>query len=619
MTKFFDTVKLAATKFHAMKIRTALSVAIPSILFAVVLSVVTLTHGVQNTLSDFNDDGLGGRFLVSAYNNIYNQTIDAYNEKYIELVEKSQKELVEKNTQTAKDLGLFYDKSFDPSPVFTEYGMKRVQGAMTNVTEEARQTLSESYRANAEDIFRVSAKYHPTNVFVRNYKVANGGNLFVIEDGVENFEKLKPREGNDDTVSAFLYLGLEITDDNLAQSFITTKQKTFPDSIPLIVTYPDAEKILGLKSLPDSATPTEKINRILTLRNQLTDRKFQVCYRNKTSAELINSAFFKNEDAVILYEMPESPCAPVTVESDKRTDEQKTFEERRIAFKKAIGEYEDAWQQEIAFTIIGFTPETESRMKSNSIFELAKDLTGSSLSSKSVAPRGLLETFEDKDLLEKIFPLKTDVVWKWFSGQDEDFVVEFANREDAMRFVNEKSCVKTETGCATEDKPFELDFYGNNSVVIDELSSMMMRIIVIGLAIAIAFLVLLMVSIFTKIISSNRKEIAVFRAIGFTRLGIIAIYQTYAVMLALAIAILATGISMTVSWILSNIYSGVLTSELRALFSSLDYAKSVVLFQPNPLDFVTFFVLIVILAIFCCSVPAFFAIQRNPIKDLRED
>jgi ABC-type antimicrobial peptide transport system permease subunit len=294
-------------------------------------------------------------------------------------------------------------------------------------------------------------------------------------------------------------------------------------------------------------------------------------------------------------------------------EEQKDKEADLAKFKKALGEEVEAHTDEMTFVVVGLTPIDDSnewKAGREGLWGMVRKLTGSSLSQITVVPRSYIGT---NPKFEKLFapPEKSGKV-----SFGDSYVVEFGTRQEAVDFVAEKSNNGEQ---ATAEKPFRIDFYGNNSVVLDELFGTLTRIVLIALGIVILISILFLSSTFVKIITTARKEIAVFRAIGFKKTDIVRIYQVYSLIFAFIIAVCAVALGLLAAFVISGIYSAPLASELMALFSIIDSEKTVSLFQPSIIDILVLPLIVPLTAIICSTFPALLAIRRNPIKDLREE
>ncbi|MDR2063538.1 MAG: FtsX-like permease family protein [Candidatus Nomurabacteria bacterium] len=614
MIKFLDATRLARTKLHTHKIRIALSIVIPILLFSAILAGITLFRGFQKTLADFNSEGLSGRFLVGAGNADWGLYVSAVtrDEKLISLIRKKYQEVVEEHKKLAKELDIEYQDSFDPSPIDEPFPGDYYLNTSLPYVLQAKKQIFNIREQNPSDVYRISENYHPKNIWTVSPLYPNNSTFFVMKDGTENYKQLEPREGPDDTPSSFISTGVSIIEDDLAEPFIMSSQKDFGEKVPVILTYEHAERLLGLKSLTAGATSEEKIARMKQVKNEIIDQEITTCFRNSISTANLTSAMRPNEYALVIYEKPAEACGEVTVKKDERTAEQKASEADLAKFKTALGEEVEAWTDELTFVVIGLTPVDDSdEWKGEGLWGIFQKLAGSSLSSSmSVVPRSYLGTNPKFEKL-LVAPEKAGKV----SGGD-GYVLEFSSREDAVNFINEKS---NNGEKATAEKPFLLSPYGNNSVVIDELFEALAKIALIALGIAVVISILFLSSTFIKIITNARKEIAVFRAIGFKKSDIVRIYQVYSLIFALVIAISAIVLGLLAACVVSAILSAPLESELMALFSIIDTAKTVNLFTPNAFDILVLLVIVFSTALICSTLPALLAIRRNPIKDLREE
>ncbi|MCU0667312.1 MAG: ABC transporter permease [Patescibacteria group bacterium] len=650
MILFRDTTKLALTKLKIRIPRLIITVIVASLLFSLCIFVLVIVKGAVNSLESFNSEGLSNRYLVignTAVNlNIYN------NPELIKMVEDAQKEQIKQKTAEAKRLGIEYDpKSEQPwvetAPDKSKYLMGNsltVNNIIENYIRKDQNLTYEYFKKTALsngaiDTFRV------TNEFGGAFGpgVGQGGQIKVLKDGKENY-KLNQGMGFDPFgVKGFASIettNLRAVDESLLRPFTLPDQtlKYSDNEIPALVPYSVAEEALGIAPLKGDVKPDQKLARIQEVRQFIAGKKILICYRNDTSKQDIEKVLLQKQEIeqnkgkkdyimpLVIYDLPNQPCGPIVITSDKRTSEQKKLEAKQEEFELKFGKELPKSKTQI-IRIVGLVPD-RADIFSGSISSILSGVVSTSVGS------GWITTLEVAQKPE-LAGIVTDI--NSLSSQNVQFVAELPDAETQKKFIKEQSCdvgdgnyFQSPMGfggyasdptqkCKDEGKYYFYTVYGNNASAIDDFEKGFYKFFKVALiTIAILSSIILM-GIMARIIADGRRETAVFRAIGATKLDISLIYTLYALIISSFVAISAVLIGYLSAYIFSNHFSPQVTPNALLVFNSTDINKQ---FTFVGLDGEK--LLLVIAVVFASglvglALPLLSNLRRSPLKDMRDE
>ena len=200
-------------------------------------------------------------------------------------------------------------------------------------------------------------------------------------------------------------------------------------------------------------------------------------------------------------------------------------------------------------------------------------------------------------------------------------IYEFASADQARSFDRATRCEgssKDKDLCADGISNFVMPF-GSNSIVLDEVRQQITPIIwyaLLGVVGVAAFILMLTIS---RTIADSRKESAVFRALGATRLDIAQIYLTYTLLLAGLIALFAIFAGLVAAAVVNNAFSADLSVTARYVISPRDLSLEFKLFALNLPALALTVASIIAAALLASLVPLLRNTRRNPIKDMRDE
>ena len=643
MIRVTDAYVLARTKLRVHKIRTWIAISVSGVLFGLLVSLIVVSSGVFSSINSFSKDGFSSRYLIMASittGELYNWGDESKKPEFIAAVEVAYKEGIAVRTVKAKELSyIFNPKIDDPSPVIEDPVSKKksisddrsehwaVQKVLDDISKERFKPVEAS---DLTDGFAVK------NVYPIERNVApSDGTFKIMKNGKERIAALSADEERMQA-RGFSWLNdtetsLSVVAQDLAEPFITTRAfDPLKGEIPVIVTYSQGEKALGLEALPGTASPAEKMERLRVVREKIGDVNMSFCYRNNASQSLVSEAISQKEyieknkatkeyvKPAIIYELPEeTACGEVKIVADTRTSQQKLEQSKKDAFDKEFNGKLDPVQQKIPVKIIGVSPSYESSTAMSGVAGAASMLLGSFLSSTGWAiPDAMLASLPDtllaKDLIKK-GSAKTDYSFGYASPVG--YIIELENDTEARAFMTQHTCADT---CGTAGSTYSFP-YGGSGVTIAEAKRLLndaLFWVVLVISVIAAFI---LAGTIGRTISEGRRETAIFRAIGARRMDISATYIIYTLMLAVRIMVFAGTAALVTAIALQVLIGPDATLAVQYAFGSTDYSKTFSFIGLDSPYLLIVAVAIISTSLIAMSLPLIRNVRRNPIRDMRDD
>lgn len=628
MIRFSDAATLAVTKLRTRKLRTVVTAVLASLLFAVLVFAFTVVQGAIGSYVRYSENGLSNRFITSAISPRPNH-IQYDSPELIVLAKERHLQIVEQKKADAKRLGLTYDPASEP-PVVEKYE-EGGREALNMINLAAQQVYAEALSKLPTDLEltkKAADSYNPVGVYA--------GELFGDVDGLsrmnggkESFETDDEAKdgpmygGGEETISTLSYLPRTIVGPFLLPGADLATVNSTEAAIPVIVPFKEAEKTLGLQSLPKTATSDEQLARIDEVKNRAVNLTFSVCYRNAASKQTIEQT--KQQIAEIerrktdkTFEMPsqiyalpdESSCGPVVVTKDTRSATEKSYTEKQTEFNVKYGLETLPEQKKLTFRIVGLSPTMPDYNNFSTIDNLAMMIGGSSLRGQWVVPSELVEA----SVRDKFLPASSPTQRQMLAFSGIGTLVEFSSAADARRFVTEQGC----SGYDCRDKMF-ITYFGSNSVLIEDImKSATLTLQIAGVAIGVVAAILMM-GMVGRVITDSRRETAVFRAIGAKRNDIRAVYTIYVIIFGLIIAASALVLGTLAAWILSANLADSMTTSARLMFieSSETVPFTLVGWWPEAVGLLVG--LVVFVGFTSMLLPLSRNLVRSPLKDMRDE
>ena len=634
MLRILDASKLALTKLRTRKIRLAVTIIVAGLLFGVVVFGLTVLRASMASIGRFSRDTMSTRYLLAYSNHNKDQSELFYNtpQDAKDRILALHKQHIADKKAAAKALSVEYDEKSEEEPIMKinqddSGSLNRnswaVKTFLRQYTDEKNPLKPERIDAAAKR-FGSSVTYRIQNVGGRN------GSLDVMIGGREDFQRNKeavPEQLNE-FVSAAGYQ--EILDESLLNYyFLPHRAHAASNEIPVFISYNDAAVLLGKKPLPTTAQPQQHIERIRELRNEAGNITIQVCYRNNASSHLIQQALDqqrtaankpKNEFDVkpsIEYALPAADsCGGAIVKKDNRSASEKMADEKLQKFNQQFSTENITPQQaKLTYRVVGLLPDTAygDDLKS----KLAGALNAN-MPSRWIIPKQTFEAGAAKTYLPNILTTERQEL---SGGLSDTTIYEFIDAEHARAFYHATMCnvqPKDKDLCVDGVSNFTRPF-GSNSLVIEELQQQLTPILwysllgVIGVA---AFILMLTIS---RTVADSRKESAIFRALGATRLDIAQIYVMYTLLLAGLIALFAIVAGLIGAGVIDVLYSADFSTAARYIIMPRDLNTTFQLFTFDPLIIALAAVSIVAAALIGSILPLVRNTRRNPMKDMRDE
>lgn len=640
MIRLSDAAILAYTKLRTRKIRTAITVGVSGLLFSLLVFVLVVYSGVEQSIDNFSQEGLGKRYIVAASDgSIYNaDPTKLYGDKdIIARANVIYKETIEAKKKEAKRLNIMYDPEIEIPPVD-----KRNQDGWLDLSSEAAQKALTEYtkahptKESLTNIKENLAPYRPTAYFVGQSATPGDGVLQTMKNGKEKFVEedknrnqyagINPYEEADDPAAT----GLQILDGELTGPFILKNTKWQPNqgTIPVIITYNSAEKFLGIKKLASDATAKEKLARITEVRERAGNITFDICYRNTTSRALIDTAIATQKEIEknkgkkeykkpsLIYGLPaEDACGASPIASDTRTSAEKLYDERQKEFDRKFSGYEDPRQAKLKFRAVGLSPGVTA--SSGLATDIVSTLLNSSLNGSWIIPRDMYSKLPQEQRHSNVLEQEQGSSGFWFdyAGPTRQYYAEFANASDARAAIKKYSCGFG--GCGQHD--IYLAQYGSGSITLAEVKDGAIQGLTIVAAVIAGIAALIMAGTIGRMIADGRRETAVFRAIGAHRIDISLIYLVYTLLLSLRVAIFGLLLGLALAFVLNYYISPDATAGAQLMFGSSDLEKQFIFYGFASVELLYVVGLVFLTGLISMILPLLRNVRRNPIRDMRDE
>jgi len=647
MLRITDSLRLAGTKLRVRRIRLSITVVVSGLLFAALLAGLTMLMGAQRSVEEFDRGSLNSRYLV-AQTAIRPNNIE-FTSNLTARAEAERTQMIKDKQALAARLGLPYDpkseppimQSFPDSPPYPNNQSVIVQRLI-------RQETAKLPRLTADAQWQFARTHGAVQQFSIQ-SIAVNGMLNYMERGLESFDDKRQQNNQPTPLEEFKQQFSNITaiDQSLLGGYLLAGASAKPSEIPLIIRYQDAETLLGLKPLDKNASNDMQLARLKELRQKARQLTFSACYRNPTSRALLQTAKQQIQAAANQakkpsadyvkpdreYTMPSADsCAAPTVIKDNRSAEAKRTEANQRQFDQTFGSAQpEPAQAKFTFRVVGLMPDGIKATQSD-IGSFLQQFLSTRLSYTWIMPRGSMTTAAQTAFESTIQTANND---QGGANRDETLAIyEFSDPNKARSYLAAASCGEgaaqpEPTGASKTQKPDKsicLPHYvvfasptGSNSLVNYDAMERLKPIIMwtfIGVTIIAAFILLIIIS---RTIADSRKESAVFRALGATRLDISQIYFVYTMIVALLTALFSIAAGLIVVYIADNLLASQITATLRIAMTPKDLATTFHFWTIDWTIIGAVALSIIAAAVLACLIPLIRNTRRNPIKDMRDE
>jgi len=638
MIKFTDALTLASTKLRTHKIRTAITVIIPSLLFGLLIATLIIFEGGVHSINEFSKEGYGSRFIIGASAMPFDDNNIFQDKTIIARAKAIYKEDIDAKTAAAKKLDIYYDKSTELQPTI-DYSGKSDDIYLSTSAPSALKALKEYNLTQPKNdlnaLKTTSEAYNPIAFYTTSTKSVNSGSFLLMKDNKENFAyQNKGFDDKTDYLSIETMLsqgyGFTVMDHELTDPFLLPKDKITsinPDAIPVMITYHAAEQLLNLTTVKN-AKPSDQLARINEVQSKAGSISFSACYRNSVSKQQIDEAISmaaeieKNKNnkeyqkPLVIYQLPaDNTCAAAIIKSDTRTSAEKTYATKLSQFNKQFGIIDEPDQQKIEFNVIGLLPNSPDYSQSFNASGLLQTLVGSSSAFGIEVPSNLYNNLPIINRYNTIFSDQSG--YNYMSS--ESYGVEFGTSTDASNFISQKSCNEDSTKCKKDNKLFMLFPSGSNSIALDSVKSSFLNIFSIAMLVIVVIASIIMSGTLGRMVADSRRETAVFRAIGFKRIDIANIYITYILIISALVAIVSITIGSITAYVVNQIFWQDFTIQSLLAFGASDITRQFHFFRIDSIKMLWVLAAIFSSGIISTILPLARNIRRNPIKDMRDE
>ena len=647
MLRITDSLRLAGTKLRVRRIRLSITVVVSGLLFAALLAGLTMLMGAQRSIEEFDRGSLNSRYLV-AQTAIRPNNIE-FTSNLTARAEAERTQMIKDKQALAARLGLPYDPKSEP-PIMQSFPDSQPYPNDQSVIVQRliREELTKLPRLTAD----AQWQFARTRGAVRQFSIqsiAANGMLNYMERGIESFDDKRQQNNQPTPLEEFKQQFGSITtiDQSLLGGYLLAGASAKPSEIPLIIRYQDAEVLLGLKPLDKNASNDTQLARLKELRQKAGQLTFSACYRNPTSRALLQTAKQQIQAAANQakkpsadyvkpdreYAMPSADsCAAPAVIKDNRSAEAKRTEANQRQFDQTFGSAQpEPAQAKFTFRVVGLMPDGIKATQSD-IGSFLQQFLSTRLSHTWIIPHGSMTTAAQTALESTVQTANND---QGGANRDETLAIyEFSDPSKARSYLAAASCGEgaaqpEPTGASKTQKPDKsicLPRYvvfasptGSNSLVNYDAMERLKPIIMwtfIGVTIIAAFILLIIIS---RTIADSRKESAVFRALGATRLDISQIYFVYTMIVALLTALFSIAAGLIVVYIADNVFASQITVMLRIAMTPKDLATTFHFWTIDWIIIGAVALSIIAAAVLACLIPLIRNTRRNPIKDMRDE
>ncbi len=654
MIRTREAILLARTKLKTRRVRLVILLITMSLLFAGLVFIADVASGTVHSLQDFSKEGFGNRFLVQAHPLTYQQYGDT---TLTNQLKSQQDQLIAQKTALAKKLGITYDPKTDANLYYMNQQTGPNQTDLQPILNSSSLAITALNNQNLAiphisftDFTKRAEQTGATQVYRSTNSMNNSGqapgaaagSLSVLVGGKEDYStNTNQQQGAPTGVQSIQTLGWNQMSEGLLKPFLLTGQTTAigsDGSIPIVAPYSAAEQLVGLPKLPATASSAQKLQRLVQVRTQIAGKTAQLCYRNTASETFLQQAIQQQADIIankgksdympphLLYNLPSEACGTTPIKSDKRTPDEKTADANQQKFTDSLSPTPAATQGIITLRIVGISPDVDPGNTSISAGGILSTIFSSTIgygwfSPASAFVMGNIATQAQNGTLADQ-PLT-----------QQTYYAEFSTLAAATSFIKQTDCYGTGsiqiTGnydpnaevvkCAAKNKPFTIAPYGNNAGAIADFQHNIWKFLRFVLLAVVVIAVVIMMGTFGKVIADSRRETAVFRSLGASRLAVSQIYLTY----TLLVCALVAGLSLTIGTVCAEILSRHLSPGLSVnavlTYNAHDVHKQFTVAGFNVLYLAGILGLIIGSGLLSALIPLIMNMRRNPIRDMRDE
>ncbi len=632
-----DSLKLAYTKIRTRRIRLFIVLFVSSLLFAGLIAGSLIVTGGIDSFRRFSDEGFANRYILAGTyqdSDMFTNSSPTEDPARVARIESLEKKQREEKVAEAKRLGIEYSKDSEQSAVTRQDGQVIVD---YNSPIAYKVAGEDSEKINTLENFKKqlpSAKEYYRSLRLPQ-SVPTPPSLSLVENGKEKLSNSTSYDYGMTRGLAGMTTGWTLMDEALLKPFILPGQnldRGSDGSIPIIASYSAAQEVLKLPKLGAKATDQDKKQRLEDVRSKIAGTTFQVCYRNNTSATNLRmtieqQAEIKKNKNKRDFEMPNlvykegKLCQQPVVERDTRNAIEKQNVEKQMAFDKKFGKA-DPTSQLITFRIVGTTQDPSMDFGGGGgITDVFNMLLASSVGVSWVSP---IAVYDELPVAQDIFKQERGMIY----DPQERFYAEFSSASTMRDAYKNRNCVVVYPGMPIEDgavkcskngRAFSLMPFGSISLALDDFQQGFRKVQLVVAAVIAGIASVILMGMIGRIVADARKETAVFRAVGASRLAIAQIYIVYTIYLALLTLLVACIIGFGIALFVNSSFAAQMGLSMALMFNVSDLSMPFRLYGVSLYDLGLIAAVVVGASLVGSIIPIAHNVRRDPIKDMREE
>lgn len=644
--------KLARTKLHSKRGMLFASTVVASLLFAALIAIIIVFTGAEKSAEMFIKKVGNDRYLVKASPNIPNKALGITNNLSLEEIRELkafEKKYYQNLQDKYKSLGLAYDKSTEAPALLPASWMP------DSLPEEQRVTVNfsspvisdfndqqfEKYAKTANNkltnLKEIDSKYDAAGYYIAG-KISGLPQipaLRLIQNDKEDFGNSNPKADDMTTygyyTNAIYNSNYTFTDQQLLRRYMLATDASHLNGIPVVVSAQEAVSLFG-KKLNLEAEPADTNQKSTWLKNvqeKLNGHTYQVCYRNSAEQTLLkkiqqdyieaktNEANKDYQKPSLIYDYPKQACGDIAVKSDTRTAAEKKSDDSNEANQKKLGTYIEPKHKLLTFQIVGIKyaqPQTDYKKNAS---EYIKNLLASQDSSSALdIPIQLYDSLPEKLKFSDVQQQEaSSTTVRLMRDEFTPRVLEFSSVAKARAFLDNEACPELNDKC---NKQFAANPYGSNYLILDEIGKLFNQIASVALPGVLGLAIIIIWFTVSRIIAENRKETAIYRAMGAKRRDIACIYIIYVAIVALRIAIVSLILGIAAAFAVANTYGKNLTGTAATAFGVIGSAPQFSIFSLESPTLIIVIGSIFIVSLIASIQPLLRNVRRNPVQDIRD-
>ena len=648
-----NSLKLALTKLKIRKLRTIITIVVAGLMFGVLFFVVIIVEGfLFRSLPAFSGQTLSARNVFDSYYELATDRMTGKlkEEDKLKLDQMLEDELVARQRRS-KELGLEFDikhareglRPYEKDEA-EQLFLRQDSVIGRRFLIEQNQKAFEEHKKEAS-IFAKQTKAIKKPVYGTVLSNLNLRTFIKRKDGRYQFPLKKEETSNYDQQRGTIDevegdMGqFSLTPADIYEAFLFKQNKWKPEEgrIPIILPLDTLEALLGLKKRSKDAKPEENLARLKEVQEKSVGLTFKVCYVSNLAqsrhAEALAYRKLKPEqqkEQLLAYSpMDQNVCAAPAVLKDARSAAEKKLAAAQEQFAREFDEPGAPEEvKELTFQVVGALP-PNMNSEGNFVDMMLRMLSGQ-IVAKNLVPLEMFLKLENHENIQKMF------LGPKFIGKENKIVVdegalphfffEYKSAEAAKKVIDGLHCGEepelyegTAKNCKKLKSGFRLYPFGSRAVDLIAIKEVFNKVIMIVGGIMAGISVIIMMGTIGRVIGDGRRETAVFRAIGFKRLDIMAVYLNYGLILSLVVVGFAFLLSVIAVQIVNLKFASSLTAQAAWIYNLQDHSLKFDLVGLNWPVIGIIAGAIVLVGLISTLLPLIFNIRRNPIRDMREE